>query len=193
MQCNAYRAEICQDTFEFKIETSTKMHTPFLTGLKEKRSTEGSSKLKVRKHDKLRWKWSQHQNKCKFQMGQDQVSGRVSVLCLLAASVAMFYGNLRNFVIRSKSVEMSCLLNKFVNWCNFWSNEGVTVHVYDYIPECHVTFGRGRFHNVWWDPHIDHKTSWGTISNYPWHIPIWTICAFRVLNPHQWSLAKHVV
>ena len=22
---------------------------------------------------------------------------------------------------------------------------------------------------------------------------IWTICAFRVLNPHQWSLAKHVV
>ena len=24
-------------------------------------------------------------------------------------------------------------------------------------------------------------------------LTIWTICAFRVLNPHQWSLAKHVV
>ena len=37
-------------------------------------------------------------------MGQDQVSGGVSVLCWLAAPVAMFYGNLRNLVIRSKSV-----------------------------------------------------------------------------------------
>ena len=35
-------------------------------------------------------------------MGQDQVSG-VSVLCWLAP-VAMFYGNLQNSVIRSKSV-----------------------------------------------------------------------------------------
>ena len=24
-------------------------------------------------------------------------------------------------------------------------------------------------------------------------LTIWTICAFRVLNPRQWSLAKHVV
>ena len=37
-------------------------------------------------------------------MGQDQVSGGVSVLCWLAASVAMFYGHLQNLVIRSKSV-----------------------------------------------------------------------------------------
>ena len=37
-------------------------------------------------------------------MGQDQVSGGVSVLCWLAAPVAMFYGNLKNSVIRSKSV-----------------------------------------------------------------------------------------
>ena len=37
-------------------------------------------------------------------MGQDQVSGGVSVLCLLAAPVAMFYGNLQNLVMRSKSV-----------------------------------------------------------------------------------------
>ena len=37
-------------------------------------------------------------------MGQDQVSEGVSVLCWLAAPVAMFYGNLQNWVIRSKSV-----------------------------------------------------------------------------------------
>ena len=30
--------------------------------------------------------------------------GGVSVLCLLAATVAMFYGNLQNLVIKSKSV-----------------------------------------------------------------------------------------
>ena len=37
-------------------------------------------------------------------MGQDQVSGKVRVLCWLAAPVAMFYGNLQNLVIRTKSV-----------------------------------------------------------------------------------------
>ena len=37
-------------------------------------------------------------------MGQDQVSGGVSILCWLAASVAMFYGNLQNLVIMSRSV-----------------------------------------------------------------------------------------
>ena len=42
-------------------------------------------------------------------MGQDQVSGGVSVLCWLAAPVAMFYGNLQNSVIRSKSVLKSVL------------------------------------------------------------------------------------
>ena len=59
---------------------------------------------KVRRHDKFRNEWSQYQNKCKSQMGQDQVSGGVSVLCWLAAPVAMFYGNLQNLVIKSKSV-----------------------------------------------------------------------------------------
>ena len=37
-------------------------------------------------------------------MGQDQASGGASVLCWLAAPVAMFYGNFQNLVIRSKSV-----------------------------------------------------------------------------------------
>ena len=43
---------------------------------------------KVRRHDKFRKEWSQHYNKCKSQMGQDQVSGGVSVLFWLAAPVA---------------------------------------------------------------------------------------------------------
>ena len=43
-------------------------------------------------------------------MGQDQVSGGVNVLCWLAAPIAMFYGNLRNLVIRSKSVIRSSLV-----------------------------------------------------------------------------------
>ena len=60
--------------------------------------------------------------------------------------------------------------NKFANWYNVLSIEGVIV--YGHVSECHVTFGRGRLHNIWWDPHIVHKTSWGTISNVPWHIPV---------------------
>ena len=43
-------------------------------------------------------------------MVQDQVSGGVSVLCWLAAPVAMFYGNLQTLVIRSKSVIKSSLV-----------------------------------------------------------------------------------
>ena len=37
-------------------------------------------------------------------MGQDKVSGGVSGLCWLAAPAAMFDGNLKILVIRSKSV-----------------------------------------------------------------------------------------
>ena len=45
-------------------------------------------------------------------MGQDQVSGGVSVLCWLAAPVAMFYGNLQNLVIRSKSeIKLSSVIS----------------------------------------------------------------------------------
>ena len=40
-------------------------------------------------------------------MRQDQVSGEVSVLCWLAAPVAMFNGHLQNLVKRSKSVPKS--------------------------------------------------------------------------------------
>ena len=103
-------------------------------------------------------------------MGQDQVSGGVGVLCWLVTPVAMFYGNLQNLVIKVKIGNKVQFGNKFANWCNVWSIECAIV--YGHVPECHVTFGRGRLHNIWWDPHIDHKTFWGTISNVPWHIPV---------------------
>ena len=51
-------------------------------------------------------------------MGQDQVSGGVSVLCWLAAPVAMFYGNLQNLAIRSKFGNKVQFGNKSANWCN---------------------------------------------------------------------------
>ena len=48
-------------------------------------------------HDKFRKELFQHKNKRKSQMGQDQVSRGVSVLCWLAAPVAVFFGNLSKF------------------------------------------------------------------------------------------------
>ena len=36
----------------------------------------------------------------------------------LAAPVVMFYGNLQNLVIRSKSVIKSSSVKSFANWCN---------------------------------------------------------------------------
>ena len=79
-------------------------------------------------------------------MGQDQVSGGVRVLCWLAAPVTMFYGNLQNLVIRSISVIKSSSVIRSQICCNILSIEGVIV--YGHVQECHVTFGRGKFHNV---------------------------------------------
>ena len=93
---------------------------------------------------------------CKSQMVQDQESGGASVLCWLATPVAMFHGNLQKFGNKVKIGNKVQFGNTFTNWCNVWSIEGV--NVYGHVPECHATFGRGRFHNVWWDPHNDHKT-----------------------------------
>ena len=45
---------------------------------------------KVSRRDNFRKEWSKHLNKYKSQMGQDQVSGGVSVRCWLASSVACF-------------------------------------------------------------------------------------------------------
>ena len=79
-------------------------------------------------------------------VGQDQVSGGVSVLCWHAAPVAYVpwkpctIGKKSNSVIRSRSVMVK-------NWCNVLSMDGVTV--FGHHPECRVTFGRGGPHIVW--------------------------------------------
>ena len=54
-------------------------------------TSSGQNGLNIRTNASLEW-------------DQDQMSGGVSVLCWLATPVAMFYGNLQNSVIRSKSV-----------------------------------------------------------------------------------------
>ena len=85
---------------------------------KQNRSTEGCSKLKrsvdmtssgknglnIRTNANTRQIIRYRATATKSQMGKDQVYVGVSVLCWLAAPVAMFYGNLQNLVIRSKSV-----------------------------------------------------------------------------------------
>ena len=70
-------------------------------------------------------------------MGQDQVSGGVSVLCWLVTPIAMFYGNLPKFSNNVKMYTEDQFGNKFTNWCNVLSMEGVTV--YSHVPECHAT------------------------------------------------------
>ena len=73
------------------------------------------------------------------------MSGGVSVLCWLAVPVAMFYGNLPKFnkVKIGNKVQFG---DRFKNWCNVRSVKDVTED--DYVPECHVTYGRGGLHNV---------------------------------------------
>ena len=53
-----------------------------------------------------------------MQMGQDQVSGGVSVLCWLAAPVVMFYGSLPKFGNNVKIGNMVQFSNTFTNWWN---------------------------------------------------------------------------
>ena len=58
-------------------------------------------------------------------MGQDQVSGGVSVLCWLAAPVAMFYGKPPKFGNKVKIGNKVQFGNKFANWFNVLSIECV--------------------------------------------------------------------
>ena len=125
---------------------------------------------KVRRNDKFRTEWSQHKIKCKSQMGQDQVSGGVSVLCWLTAPVVI--SSMGTSVIRSKSVlKSSSVISSQIGVMS----DQLRVSLYIMVMTQNVMWhlGLGRLHNIWWDPHIDHKTSWGTISNVPWHIPVW--------------------
>ena len=75
-------------------------------------------------------------------VGQDQVSGGVSVLCWHAETIAYVLWKpctilvkKSNSAIRSRSVMVK-------NWCNVLSMEGVTVC--GHRPECRVTFRRGE-------------------------------------------------
>ena len=51
-------------------------------------------------------------------MGQDQMSGGVSVLCWLAATVSMFCRKLPKFGNKVKINNKVKFGNKFTNWCN---------------------------------------------------------------------------
>ena len=75
---------------------------PFLFE-RQKRSTEGCSKFKFRKHDKLRWKWSTlEQMQVQNGTGPGVWSSKRPLLSVVP--VAMFYEILRNLVIGSKLV-----------------------------------------------------------------------------------------
>ena len=56
-------------------------------------------------------------------MGQDQVSGWVSVLCWLATTDAMLYGNLNKFCNKVKNGNNVHFCNKCTNWFNVLSTE----------------------------------------------------------------------
>ena len=78
-------------------------------------------------------------------VGQDQVSGGVSVLCWHSATVA--YILWKPHAIRWKSGNKVKISNRVKIWCNLWSVEGVTV--YAHHPQCRVTFERVGSNLVW--------------------------------------------
>ena len=74
-------------------------------------------------------------------MGQDQVSRAVSVLCWLAAPVAIFYGSLPKFGNKVKISNKIQFGYRFTNGSNVWLVQDVTVD--GHVPERHLTFRRG--------------------------------------------------
>ena len=106
--CNSWYKSLLPTFIQIWESMAKKYAENWCDGQKQNRSTEGCSKLK-RSVDMT----SSGKNGLNIRtntspkMGQDQASGGVSVLCWLAAPVAMFYGNLQNLVIRSKSVTKS--------------------------------------------------------------------------------------
>ena len=103
-------------------------------------------------------------------MGQDQVYGGVSVLCLHATPVA-------NVLRQPHGIGWKAIVqfgNKVTNWCNVRSMEGVTA--YGHPLECLVTFGRGGLNIAWQNTRNDHRTFWETISNASCHFPVLAAC-----------------
>ena len=74
---------------------------------------------KVRRHDKFGKDSSQHKNKCKSKMGQDQVSGGVSVTLLASRIRCNFLWKPPSFVPNKVKIGNKVQFsNKFANWCN---------------------------------------------------------------------------
>ena len=69
-------------------------------------------------------------------MGQDQVSGGVSVLCWLVAPVAMFCRNLPKCGNEVKIGNKVQYGDRLKDWCNVWLVKGVTEDAY--VPECNI-------------------------------------------------------
>ena len=78
-------------------------------------------------------------------MGQDQVSGGVSVFLLVSRIRCNVIWNTQKIGNKVKISNKVQFRNKFANWCNVSSIEGVIV--YGNVPEYQVTFGRGTHHN----------------------------------------------
>ena len=68
---------------------------------------------KVRRHDKFRKNGLNIRTNASPKWDRTQVSGGVSVLCWLAAPVAMFHGNLPKFGNKVK-IQFG---DRFKNWC----------------------------------------------------------------------------
>ena len=80
--------KIINYTIADRLRTSVGVTTAQLVWLSKKYKYRGMFETQnVCRRDKFRTEWSQHIKKCKSQMGQDQVSVGVSVLCWLAAPV----------------------------------------------------------------------------------------------------------
>ena len=140
------------------------MLTKLIPDVKQNRSTEGCSKLKMSVD-------MTSLGKNGLNIKQMQVTNgtgpgvRMSKRPLLAscARCNVLWKPLK-FRIKFKIGNKVQSGNKFVNWCKVWSIEGVIV--YGHAQDCHITCGRGRLHNIWLDSHIDHKTSWGRIQTF---------------------------
>ena len=80
------------------------------------------------------------------QIGQDQVSGGVSVPLLVSRTHCNVLWKLQNLVISSKSViKSSSVISSQIG---IMSDQLKVSLLYGHVPECHVTFGRGGLHNV---------------------------------------------
>ena len=94
---------------------------------KQNRSTQGCSKFTVRKHDKFRWKWSQHLNECKSQNGTGPGVWRSKRPLLASRIRCNVVWKPPKFGYKVKIGSKVQFGNNFANWCNVWSIGGVFI------------------------------------------------------------------